>query len=46
MAFVVQWLTCLVAFVIGSAVAWLIVAVSMKSREKAPAVEPPEIEAP
>ncbi|MCV7197727.1 channel accessory protein ArfB [Mycobacterium angelicum] len=46
MGFVIQWLSCLVAFVIGSAVAWAIVAVSMKSRDEAPAVQPPEIEAP
>jgi len=46
MGFVIQWLSCLVAFVMGSAVAWAIVAVSMKSGDKAPAAAPPEIEAP
>lgn len=48
MGFVIQWLSCLVAFVTGSAVAWAIVAVSLKSRdgEATPAPVPPETEAP
>lgn len=48
MGFVIQWLSCLVAFVTGSALAWGIVAVSLKSRdpEATPAAAPPEIEAP
>ncbi|WP_204801869.1 hypothetical protein [Mycobacterium riyadhense] len=40
MGFVIQWLCYLAAFVAGSAVAWVIVAVSIKKKnEDAPKVE-------
>jgi uncharacterized membrane protein ArfB len=38
MDFVIQWLWCLLGFAVGSAIAWLVTAVSVRRRSEAEAL--------